>query len=77
MPDCRVIVGTVSLLALSAAGVLVAAPAADARVTKIQITSKQSPPTERQESVEPATATSGAASAEQYLHVGRAGARWP
>jgi hypothetical protein len=35
--------GTVSLLALSAAGVLVAAPAADARVTKIQITSKQSP----------------------------------
>jgi Alpha/beta hydrolase domain len=43
MRDCRVLMGTVSLLALSAAGVLVAAPAADARVTKIQITSKQSP----------------------------------
>ena len=25
----------------------------------------------------PAPATSGAASAQQYLHVGRAGARWP
>ena len=34
---------TVSLLALSAAAVLVAAPDADARVTKIQITSRQSP----------------------------------
>src|SRR6202162_3203943 len=43
MRDCRLLMGTVSLLALSAAGVLVAAPAADARVTKIQITSKQSP----------------------------------
>ena len=39
----RVLTGTVSLLALSAAGVLIAAPAADARVTKIQITTKQSP----------------------------------
>jgi hypothetical protein len=35
--------GTVSLFALSAAAVLVAASAADARVTKIQITSRQSP----------------------------------
>jgi hypothetical protein len=35
--------GTVSLLALSAAAILVAAPDADARVTKIQITSRQSP----------------------------------
>ena len=43
MRDCRVLMGTVSLLALTAAGVLVATPAADARVTKIQITSKQSP----------------------------------
>src|ERR1700681_4324047 len=43
MRDRPVLMGTVSLLALSAAGVLVAAPAADARVTKIQITSKQSP----------------------------------
>ena len=43
MRDCRMLMGTVSLLALSAAGLLVAAPAADARVTKIQITSKQSP----------------------------------
>jgi hypothetical protein len=43
MRDCRTLMGTVSLLALSAAGVLVAAPAADARVTKIQITSKESP----------------------------------
>src|ERR1700681_884241 len=43
MRDRRGLMGTVSLLALSAASVLVAAPAADARVTKIQITSKQSP----------------------------------
>jgi hypothetical protein len=35
--------GTVSLLALSAAAVMVAAPDADARVTRIQITSRQSP----------------------------------
>ncbi len=43
MRDCRTLMGTVSILALSAAGILVAAPAADARVTKIQITSKESP----------------------------------
>jgi hypothetical protein len=43
MSDCRVLLGTVSLVALSVAGVLVVVPAADARVTKIQITSKQSP----------------------------------
>ena len=43
MRDCRTLMRTVSLLALSAAAVLVAAPTADARVTKIQITSKQSP----------------------------------
>src|SRR6516225_5981174 len=43
MLDCRVLMGTVSLLALSVASVLVVVPAADARVTKIQITSKQSP----------------------------------
>jgi len=40
MRDRRVLKGTVSLVALSAAGVLIAAPA-DARVTKIQITEKQ------------------------------------
>src|SRR5262245_39125805 len=43
MRDSRVLMGTVSLLALSAAGVLITAPAAEARVTKIQITSKESP----------------------------------
>ena len=43
MRDCRVLMRTASLLALSVAGVLVVVPAADARVTKIQITSKQSP----------------------------------
>jgi hypothetical protein len=43
MRDCRTLMGTGSLLALSAAGALVAATAADARVTKIQITSKESP----------------------------------
>ena len=43
MRDRRVLKGTVSLLALSVAGVLIAAPTADARVTKIEITSKQSP----------------------------------
>ena len=43
MRDRRVLMGTTSLLALGAAGVLGAASAADARVTKIQITSKASP----------------------------------
>jgi hypothetical protein len=43
MRDRRLLMGTVSLLALSAAGILLAPPAANARVTKIQITSKQSP----------------------------------
>src|ERR1700739_2019687 len=43
MRDCRTLMATVSLLALSAAAVLVAASDADARVTKIQITSKESP----------------------------------
>ena len=42
MRNRRVLMGTVSLLALSAAGLLIAAPA-EARVTKIQITEKQSP----------------------------------
>ena len=35
--------GMMSLLALSAAGVLASIPAAEARITKIQITSKESP----------------------------------
>jgi hypothetical protein len=43
MRDCRTLMGTVSLLALSAAGVFIAGPAAHARITKIQITSQQSP----------------------------------
>src|SRR6516164_7490312 len=43
MRDCRLLMGTVSPLALSAAGNLPIAPAADARVTKIQITSKETP----------------------------------
>jgi hypothetical protein len=43
MRDRRVLMGTVSVFALSAASVLVAAPAAHARVTEIHITSKQSP----------------------------------
>jgi hypothetical protein len=43
MRGCTTLMGTVSLLALSAAGVLVAGPAAHARITKIQITSQQSP----------------------------------
>src|ERR1700730_9396367 len=43
MGDRQVLVGRASLLALSAAGVLLAAPTADARVTKIEIISKQSP----------------------------------
>jgi hypothetical protein len=43
MRDRRVLMGTVSLLALSAASVLIAAPDAHARVTKIQIMSKESP----------------------------------
>jgi hypothetical protein len=37
------LMGTVSLFALSAAGVLIASPAAHAHITKIQITSQQSP----------------------------------
>src|SRR5262249_32290236 len=43
MRDCRMLMGTVSLLALSMGAVLVASPAAQARVTKLQITSKESP----------------------------------
>src|ERR1700681_2077250 len=43
MRDRRGLMGTVSLLALSAAAVLVAVPAADARVTKIEIISKEAP----------------------------------
>src|SRR5215468_2100178 len=43
MRDCRMLMGTVSLLALSAGAMLVASPAAHARVTKIQVTSKESP----------------------------------
>jgi hypothetical protein len=43
MRDCRALMGTVSLLALGAAAVMVAAPAADARVSKIQITIAASP----------------------------------
>src|ERR1700693_495454 len=43
MHDRRVLLATVSLLSLSVPGVLMAPPAAEARVTKIQITSKQSP----------------------------------
>ena len=43
MRDCRMLMGPVSLLALSVGAVLVASPAAQARVTKIQITSKESP----------------------------------
>src|SRR5258706_8747405 len=43
MRERRVLMGTASLLALSAVGVLIAAPTADARVTKIEIMSKQSP----------------------------------
>src|ERR1700687_3094404 len=39
----RMLMGRVSLLALSAAGLIAVTPAADARVTKIQIASKQSP----------------------------------
>ena len=42
MRNRRVLLTSASLLALTAAGVLVAAPA-EARVTKIQITEKQSP----------------------------------
>jgi hypothetical protein len=42
MLNSRALMGTVSLIALSAASILVAAPA-EARVTKIQITEKQSP----------------------------------
>src|SRR5881275_644598 len=43
MRDHGMFLETISLLALSVAGALVAAPAAEARVTKIQIASKQSP----------------------------------
>ena len=43
MRDRRVLMGTVSLLALSAAVVLLAPSAAEARVTKIEIISRQSP----------------------------------
>ena len=43
MRDRRVLLGAVSLFALSAAGILIAAPDAHARVTKIQIMSKESP----------------------------------
>ena len=43
MRDRRVLIGNVSLLALSAAGLLIATPGAHARVTKIQIVSKESP----------------------------------
>src|SRR5882762_2045838 len=43
MRDRRLLLGTVSLLALSVAGVLIAAPDAHARVTRIQIMSKESP----------------------------------
>src|SRR5258708_17165606 len=43
MRDRRVLMGTVSLLALSAAVVLLAPSPADARITKIEIISKQSP----------------------------------
>src|ERR1700712_1438659 len=43
MRDRRVLMGTVSVLALSAAGVVLVPPAAEARITKIEITSKQSP----------------------------------
>ena len=43
MRDRRVLMGTVSLVALSAAGLLIATSDAQARVTKIQIISKESP----------------------------------
>ena len=43
MRDRRMLLGTASILALSAAALLLNAPAAEARVTKIQITEKQSP----------------------------------
>src|SRR3981081_3303777 len=43
MGDRRVLMGTTSLLALSAAALLIGATAADARVTKIEIASKPSP----------------------------------
>ena len=43
MRDRRMLFGTASILALSAAALLVGAPAAEARVTRIQITEKQSP----------------------------------
>ncbi len=43
MRDRRMLLGTSSILALSAAALLLNAPAAEARVTKLQITEKQSP----------------------------------
>ena len=43
MRNRQLLNSAVSLLALSAAGVVIAAPEADARVTKIQITTKESP----------------------------------
>ncbi len=43
MCNRRLLMSTVSLFALSAVGVLIAAPEADARVTKIQITTKETP----------------------------------
>src|SRR5712691_12197980 len=43
MRDRRVLMGRVSLLALSTAALMAVAPAADARVTKIEIISRQSP----------------------------------
>src|SRR5712664_227929 len=43
MRDRRVLMGRVSLLALSTAALMAVAPTADARVTKIEITTKQSP----------------------------------
>src|SRR5258706_8015274 len=43
MRDRGMLMGRVSLLALSAAALMAVAPAADARVTKIEITAKQSP----------------------------------
>src|SRR6185503_3535514 len=43
MENRRVLMGTASLLALSAAALIVDAAPADARVTKLEILSKQSP----------------------------------
>ena len=43
MRDRRMLLGTSSILALSAAALLLNATAAEARVTRLQITEKQSP----------------------------------